>query len=84
MGNGIGSGEAPTMEWFSVLLLGLSKSFQKLILLFSSIKTRTMQYALCFFLFQHALIAFQQYAIVIKNSNFCFLEGMNLKWAQKE
>lgn len=36
---------------------------------------------LCFFLFQHALIAFQQYAIVTKNSNLDLLEGANLKWA---
>lgn len=42
-----------------------------------------MQYAV-FLSFQHALIASQQYASVIKNSNFYFLEGMNLKWAQKE
>lgn len=36
---------------------------------------------LCFFLFQRALIAFQQYAIVIKNSSLDLLEGTNLNWA---
>lgn len=40
-----------------------------------------MQYMLCFFLFQHALIAFPQYATATKNHNVDPLEGTNLKRA---
>lgn len=76
----IESGQASTTECFSLLLLGLSESFQTQYCysLLSKPEQCTM---LCFFLFQRALIAFQQYAIVIKNSSLDLLEGTNLNWA---
>lgn len=74
----IESGQASTTERLSLLLPSLRKHSELIVILLSKAEQCN---ALCYFLFQHALIAFPQYAIVIKNNYLDLLEGTKLKWA---